>query len=40
MPDGTAWERSDINCTVAHRVKCTNQEGHGFVIGNGKYKSF
>lgn len=40
LPDGTAWERSGIKCTVAHTVTCTNPVGHGFTIGNGKYKSF
>jgi hypothetical protein len=40
LPRGTHWERSGLTCTVGRKVTCKNIEGHGFTIGNGKYKSF
>lgn len=40
LPNGTLWSRDGINCTVAQRVTCRNIKGHGFSIGNGKYRSF
>lgn len=40
LPNGTLWSRDGINCTVAERVTCRNTKGHGFTIGNGKYRSF
>jgi hypothetical protein len=40
LPRGTHWERSGLKCTVGRKVTCMNIEGHGFTIGNGKYKSF
>jgi hypothetical protein len=40
LPDGTLWSRDGINCTVAQKVTCKNTKGHGFTIGNGKYRAF
>ncbi len=40
LPNGTIWGEAGVRCKVAHKVTCTNTSGHGFTIGNGKYKSF
>ena len=40
LPNGSIWEKHGITCTVAHKVTCTNESGHGFTIGKGKYRSF
>jgi hypothetical protein len=40
LANGSIWSRNGITCTVDHRVTCRNSSGHGFTIGNGKYRSF
>jgi hypothetical protein len=40
LSNGTTWSGRGVTCTVAAKVKCTNESGHGFTIGNGKYKHF
>jgi hypothetical protein len=38
---GSSWGKLGVVCTVAGKtVTCTNHGGHGFTIGNHKYKSF
>ncbi len=40
LADGSTWSRDGITCSVARRVTCRNTSGHGFTIGDGKYRSF
>ena len=40
LGNGTTWSMDGVSCTVAGKVTCKNTVGHGFTIGNGKYKSF
>jgi hypothetical protein len=40
LADGSKWSKDGITCTLNHKVTCKNTSGHGFTIGNGKYKSF
>jgi len=41
LSKGTLWSSIGVTCNVGtHTVLCFNQDNHGFVIGNGKYKSF
>lgn len=40
LANGTTWSRNGITCTLARKVTCHNTSGHGFTLGNGKYKSF
>ena len=40
LRNGTVWNRGGVKCTVFRKVTCTNRSGHGFMIGNGKYRSF
>lgn len=40
LANGTTWNKNGITCLVNHKVTCTNKSGHGFTIGNGKYKPF
>jgi hypothetical protein len=40
LANGSTWSSLGVTCTVGKTVKCTNGTGHGFKIGNGKYKSF
>ena len=40
LADGSTWSKDGITCTVASKVTCRNTSGHGFTIGNGKYRSF
>jgi len=38
---GTLWNLLGVTCNVsASTVLCFNTENHGFVIGNGKFRSF
>ena len=38
---GAKWSRLGVTCTIASpTATCKNKSGHGFTIGNGKYKSF
>jgi hypothetical protein len=34
------WKKNGISCGVFRKVICSNASNHGFVIGDGKYKSF
>jgi hypothetical protein len=40
LRNGTVWNRGGVKCTVFKKVTCTNRSGHGFMIGDGKYRSF
>ncbi len=41
LSKGTLWTSLGVTCNVAtNTVLCFNQDNHGFVIGNGKYRSF
>ncbi len=41
LSKGTLWSSIGVTCNIAtNTVLCFNQDNHGFVIGNGKYKSF
>ncbi|MGO9974868.1 MAG: hypothetical protein ACLP01_19110 [Solirubrobacteraceae bacterium] len=41
LPAGTVWSARGVTCTIAVKtVTCKNRSGHGFTIGNGKYKHF
>ncbi len=41
LSNGTLWSSIGVTCNVAKgTVLCFNGDNHGFVIGNGKYKSF
>ena len=41
LSSGTLWSSIGVTCNVAKgTVLCFNGDNHGFVIGNGKYKSF
>ncbi len=38
---GRRWSSVGVSCQVSrHTVLCFNRDNHGFVIGNGRYKSF
>jgi len=39
---GAKWTGRGVTCTVesGKTVRCVNGAGHGFVIGNGRYRSF
>ncbi|HEY1523196.1 MAG TPA: hypothetical protein VGF70_09310 [Solirubrobacteraceae bacterium] len=34
------WAKNGISCGVSQKVICSNTSNHGFVIGDGKYKTF
>ena len=40
LSNGTTWSSVGVTCKVDPTVTCTNGSGHGFKIGNGKYKPF
>jgi hypothetical protein len=41
LSKGTLWSSIGVTCNVGSRtILCFNGDNHGFVIGNGKYKSF
>ncbi len=41
LAKGTTWSALGVTCTVkAKTVVCTNKSGHGFAIGNRKYRHF
>ena len=40
LANGSTWSKAGITCTLGDRVTCKNTSGHGFTIGNGKYKPF
>ncbi len=40
LANGTSWSRNGVTCSVGKTVTCKNTQGHGFTIGNGKYKHF
>lgn len=41
LSKGTLWSSIGVTCNVSTTtVLCFNGDNHGFVIGNGKYKSF
>jgi hypothetical protein len=40
LANGTSWSRNGVSCSVGKTVTCKNGAGHGFTIGNGKYKPF
>ncbi len=41
LSQGTLWSGVGVTCHVSTgTVLCFNRDNHGFVIGNGKYKSF
>ena len=40
LKNGSSWSGVGVSCTVGATVTCRNQSGHGFTIGNGKYKPF
>lgn len=41
LGNGTLWSSLGVTCHVTtSTVLCFNQDNHGFVIGNGKYRSF
>jgi hypothetical protein len=40
LKNGTSWTGLGISCTAGKTVTCTNGSGHGFTIGDGKYKHF
>jgi hypothetical protein len=38
---GRTWSKDGVTCNVlGKKVTCTNASGHGFTIGNRKYKKF
>ena len=38
---GARWSRLGVTCKLAAMTAtCKNKSGHGFTLGNGKYKSF
>lgn len=41
LSKGTLWSSIGVTCNVGSgTILCFNADNHGFVIGNGKYKSF
>ena len=41
LAKGTLWQSIGVTCNVgANTILCFNGDNHGFVIGNGKYRSF
>ncbi len=40
LANGSTWSRNGVRCSVGKTVTCKNTNGHGFTIGNGKYKHF
>ncbi len=40
LANGSTWSRKGVTCSVGKTVTCKNTKGHGFTIGNGKYKHF
>ncbi len=41
LSSGATWSNLGVTCKVSgKKVTCTNTSGHGFTIGNLKYKSF
>lgn len=41
LADGATWKKDGIRCAVSgYAVTCKNASGHGFTIGNGRYRSF
>jgi hypothetical protein len=40
LPNHSDWAKNGISCGVYKKVICSNASNHGFVIGDGKYKSF
>jgi hypothetical protein len=41
LSKGTLWSSIGITCNVgSDTILCFNGDNHGFLIGNGKYKSF
>lgn len=41
LSKGTLWSSIGVTCNVGSgTILCVNSDNHGFVIGNGKYKSF
>ena len=41
LSQGTLWSGVGVTCNVSTgTVLCFNRDNHGFLIGNGKYKSF
>jgi hypothetical protein len=41
LAKGTLWHSIGVTCNIGtNTILCFNGDNHGFVIGNGKYKSF
>ena len=41
LAKGTLWHSIGVTCNIGtNTILCFNDDNHGFVIGNGKYKSF
>jgi len=41
LAKGTLWRSIGVSCNIGtNTILCFNGDNHGFVIGNGKYKSF
>jgi hypothetical protein len=41
LSKGTLWSSIGVTCNIGSgTILCFNGDNHGFVIGNGKYKSF
>jgi hypothetical protein len=41
LSKATLWSSIGVTCNVGtNTVLCFNRDNRGFVIGNGKYKSF
>jgi hypothetical protein len=40
LVNGTIWRSVGVTCKLGSTVRCSNRSGHGFKIGNGKYKPF
>jgi hypothetical protein len=41
LSKGTLWRSLGVTCNIgSNTILCFNGDNHGFVIGNGKYKSF
>jgi hypothetical protein len=41
LSKGTLWKSLGVTCNIGSgTILCFNGDNHGFVIGNGKYKSF
>jgi hypothetical protein len=41
LSKGTLWSALGVTCNLGtNTILCFNRDNHGFVIGNGKYKSF